>query len=63
MSGNEPHAEWNEPETVGTSPFAQQQGGRLRIVRQPLFSLGDAIAAVVILVMVCGPLALGALGL
>ena len=63
MAGNEPHAEWSDPETVGTSPFAQQKGRGLRIGREPLFSLGDAIAAVVILVMVCGPLALGALGL
>jgi len=34
----------------------------VRIVREPLFSVGDVVAGFVILVMVCGPLALGALG-
>lgn len=42
--------------------FAPRPGRRVRIVREPLFSVGDVVAGVVILVMVCGPLALGALG-
>lgn len=44
------------------SAFAPRAGRRVRIVREPLFSVGDAVAGLVILVMVCGPLAMGALG-
>lgn len=44
------------------SAFAPRPGRRVRIVREPPFSVGDVVAGFVILVMVCGPLALGALG-
>lgn len=62
---------WNEAEKpspdlggqAASEAFGPRAGRRVRIVGEPLFSLGDLVAGIVILVMVCGPLALGALGI
>lgn len=45
-----------------TGAFAPRPGRRVRIVREPLLSVGDVVAGLVMLIMVGGPLALGALG-
>lgn len=62
MAENSPMGGEDQGYEERVSAFAPRPGRRVRIVREPLFSLGDAVAGLVILVMVCGPLAMGALG-
>lgn len=54
-----------DTETGGADPgpFAPRAGRRVRIVREPVLTGAELLAFAVILVMVCGPLALGAFGL
>ena len=40
--------------------LAARRGGSARLVREPFFTPGDVAAFVVTLIMVCGPLAMGA---
>lgn len=42
--------------------FPARFGRSLRIMREPGFTAGDVAAFAVALIMVCGPLALGAFG-
>lgn len=43
--------------------FSATAGRRLRHVNEPMFTGGDVAAFAVTLIMVCGPLAMGAFGL
>lgn len=52
----------NEQGLAGAGTFPQH-GRQARVVREPSFTPGEMLAYAVILVMVCGPLALGAFGL
>lgn len=52
-----------EHEASAADSFSARPGGRLRAVQEPAVTGLDLLAFAVILVMVCGPLALGALGL
>lgn len=52
-----------ENEPASSDAFTPRPGRHVRMVREPALTAGEAVAYLVILVMVCGPLAMGALGL
>ena len=51
-----------EHEPSSADSFSARPGRRVRIVRVPALTGLEALAYALILVMVCGPLALGAFG-
>lgn len=52
-----------ENEPARSDAFAPRPGRHVRMVRESALKAGEAVAYLVILVMVCGPLAMGAFGL
>jgi hypothetical protein len=52
-----------ENEPASTDAFSPRPGRHVRMVREPALTGGEMVAYLFILVMVCGPLAMGAFGL